>query len=89
MKNLLLLVLLFAACAPSPKVYTEVEIGMSSVDFHRICPGVTDDSQSTTNTSGSTKTLINRPSDFNGNPRPYPCVGKFTFVNGKLESISR
>lgn len=91
MKYLLLLAVLFAACAPKPvKVYSEVEIGMSDLDFYRICGDVPDDSQTTTNTSGSIKVLFNGPTDrINRVERPYQCTGRFTFVNRKLDTISR
>lgn len=92
------MLVLLAACSPQ-KVYQEPEIGMDYYSFTRVCGwSVYDGSSDTeTNADGSTTTYIlkERTATFydGGNAankeRIYECVGKFTFTNGKLKSMSR
>jgi hypothetical protein len=88
MKYLLVFTLL-TSCAPKPKTYTEVGIGMSDLDFYRICGAVPDESKTTQTANELTKVVTNRTTEYNGNARPFQCVGKFVFINGELNTISR
>ena len=95
MKNLFLLCLLLTACS---KTYTKPEIGMTYMDFHRLCGyGPADESNSTTTSSGTTSTIVLKTLDeevfWGGNKggsnrSDKGCVGRFTFVKDRLDSIS-
>jgi hypothetical protein len=94
MKFLLLLVALVASCAP--KTYTWPKVGMDYVDFMRLCgTGLRDDTTTVTNTQGTTSTITLRSDgedvvwlgNANANRTERGCVGKFVFMNGKLDSI--
>lgn len=86
MKMLLCVAVLFAGCAP--KAYTEPTVGMHYLDFTRMC-SMSGESNTTTNSSGEARTLVIKPTDFKGDKNPSMCVGTFTFVDNKLDSISR
>lgn len=94
MRVLLPLCLLIISCGP--KTYTKPEIGMPYNEFHRLCEvdGFSlSAANSVTNTEGSTVTITLEPTPYpltNQAPkiRASECVGKFVFVDGKLDTIS-
>ena len=91
MRYLILLPLLLS-CA---RIYTEPEIGVPFNEFAKLCnvQGEITTAKTVTNTQSSTLTikLTDTPAIYPENqPKRDPgCIGIFTFVNGKLDSISR
>jgi len=90
MKPLLLSLLLISSCTcPPPKVISTPEVGMGLNTFWNLCGGVPDHEESVTTEQGVKLTLKNNPTNYRGEAHPVSCVGTFTFVNGKLETITR
>jgi hypothetical protein len=88
MRSFLIFVALLSACSQPAKIVTAPEVGMHLVDFQNLCGGIPDDSKTSTNANGETLILINKPTNYNGEPKIASCVGTFTFVNGKLTTIT-
>ena len=95
MRYLLLLALL-TACSHPPETYDSPTIGMNYTDFLALCgSGLYDKSSTVSNTQGSTLTVTLEDAEkvvygkTASNRSETGCIGKFIFVNGKLDTISR
>jgi hypothetical protein len=85
MFRLLLLIALLAACSPSPKKYTSVEIGMPYMsDFFLLCPHSYVD-RTTITEKGKTEIVVNKVDV--ATQYTAECTGTFTFVDNNLASI--